>query len=273
MREDHPQSETVSHVLAVEINDFMSSGRASPRSRSRVIPNILHLLDHMDKHRAEGNFFITPDIMEDFPEVVSLVASRGHEIGLCCDYRNSGCPASLISFKDELEKLIGRKSSGCMLKCGANEGPFRLKNLAVTGFSYVLPDFNPVSHHYPPRPFNAVFGEGLSMMVFPVSYYSVLGVRVLFGMAGKLRLYPYWFLRFCIRFYGARGIPAVINFPLWEFDPYLPRQALSFLDRLRSYGNLSLAELKLTRLLLEFDFGRVNHLTVSEVYKSQKQST
>jgi hypothetical protein len=55
-------------------------------------------------------------------------------------------------------------------------------------------------------------------------------------------------------------MPAIINFPLWEFDPHLPRKVLSPLQSLKSYGNLSLAEFKLTRMLLDFDFAKITSI-------------
>jgi hypothetical protein len=245
------------HILAVEINDFHPPGKSSPGSRSRVIPNILHLLDHIDKHRAEGNFYITPDLMRDFPEVVSLVSSRGHEIGLCCDLRSYKCPGNIKKCKDELDQIIGHESYGNMLKSELKEGRLHLKKLAAGGFSYSLADFNPAPHEHVDPPVEVKFDNDIDIHVFPSSRYKFLGIKVEFGLAGRIRLYPYWFLRRCMRYFTHHNIPAVMNFPLWEFDPHLPRQVLGPLQSLKSYGNLSLAEFKLTRLLLEFDFIKV----------------
>jgi hypothetical protein len=66
-----------------------------------------------------------------------------------------------------------------------------------------------------------------------------------------------------MRYFTNNSVPAVINFPLWEFDPHLPRQVLGPIQRLKSYGNLTLAEFKLTRLLLEFDFTRASSYLVT----------
>lgn len=245
------------HILAIEINDFLPSGKSSPKSRSRAIPNILHLLDHIDKHRAEGNFYIIPDLMKDFPEIVSLVSSRGHEVGLCWDYRNYKYQGNIKEFKDKLEQITGRKSCGIMLKSGLEEGRSLLKGLATDGFCYSLTDFNPaVSKHFT-QPIQVDFDNDIAIHVFPSSWYKFWGMNIEFGRAGKIRLYPFWFLRRCLRYFTKCNIPAVMNFPLWEFDPHLPRQALSPLQSLKSYGNLSLAEFKLTRMLLEFDFVKV----------------
>ncbi|MCP4580286.1 MAG: DUF3473 domain-containing protein [candidate division Zixibacteria bacterium] len=245
------------HILAIEINDFLPNGFSSSKSRSRVIPNILHLIDHIDKYRAEANFYITPDLMKDFPEIISLVSSRGHEIGLCCDYRCFKCPADISAYKKELENFTKQQAFGFMLKSQSQYGREILKSLAGSDFQYCLTDFNIASRDNIILPIEMKYSENMRISAFPPSYYKFLGIDIEFGQPSKMRLYPYWFLRKCIRHFTYIDTPAIINFPLWEFDPHLPRQVLSPIQGLRSYGNLSLAEYKLTRLLLEFDFARI----------------
>jgi len=252
--EESGQANFIGHILAIEINDFLPSGYNSTKSRSRVIPNILHLLDHIDKYRAEGNFYITPEIMQDFPEVIQLVFSRGHEIGLCCDYRVFRCSGDIAGHKENLEELTGKKATGLMIKYGSKLGNAILKSLSDRGFSYFLTDFKLTSQNKNKWPIEIKFNENTILNTFPPSLYKFAGMNIDFGQPGKIRLYPYWFLRKCLRHFTHNEIPAVLNFPLWEFDPHLPRQLLTPLQSLRSYGNLSLAEFKLTRLLLEFDF-------------------
>lgn len=244
----------VGHILAIEINDFLPSGSGSGQRRSRVIPNILHLLDHIDKYRAEGNFYISGELMRSFPEIVSLVSSRGHEIGLCCDIRGSQCVLNVGAFKKEMEQITSHRATGVLLKSVGGQGRARLKQLAEKGFRYCLTDFKLASRGDDVMPIKVKFNEYNAIDVFPPSTYNLAGINLKFGQPGKIRLYPFWFLRKCIRKYTHNEKPVVINFPLWEFDPHLPRQILSPLQSLKSYGNLSLAEFKLTRLLLEFDF-------------------
>jgi len=246
------------HILAVEINDFTPSGENSPRSRSRVIPNILHLLDHIDKHRAEGNFYITAELMRDFPEIISLISSRGHEVGLCYDCRNPGCLEYLGAHKKELEQILECGSRGIMLKKASGNGKDILEKIATNGFYYCLIDHDLLAGENYSQPLEIKFSNNAVLNVFPSSRYKICGLKIEFGQPGKIRLYPYWFLRRCLRYYTHLNIPAIMNFPLWEFDPHLPRQTLGPLQNLKSYGNLSFAEFKLTRLLLEFDFIRVS---------------
>lgn len=247
------------HILAIEIDDFLPGGN-SKRTRSRVIPNILHLLDHIDKHRSEGNFFIAPNLMNDFPEIISLVSSRGHEIGICCNAESASCTESIESARDSLEKITGHPAYGIMLKSNDDKGREYLRHFANYGFSYCLVDFKMASRDRTALPISITYDTGSFINVFPPSLYNFLGIELLFGMPGKIRLYPYWFLRQCVRQFTHSNMSAIINFPLWEFDPHLPRQVLSPLQSLKSYGNLSLAEFKLTRMLLDFDFVKITRI-------------
>lgn len=254
------KSHFLGHILAVEINDFLASRGYPRRSRSRVIPNILHLLDHIDKHRAEGNFYITPDLMKDFPEVVSLVHSRSHEIGLCLDFRDFHCHGNLDKYRRELQAITDKQTCGAILKGNLKQGRYWLRQLAENGYHYCLTSFHLGTGKTKAAPENISFDENCSIRVIPPSAYRFLGIDSRFGEAGRIRLFPYWFLRRCMRHFTHAERPALINFPLWEFDPHLPRRALNPLQALKSYGNLSLAEFKLTRLILDFDFVKVTRI-------------
>jgi hypothetical protein len=244
------------HILVVEINDYFPHS-ANGRGRSRVIPNILHLLDHADKHRAEGNFYITPGLLKDFPEVVSLVYSRGHEIGLCLDFNKANCPGNIAEFKSEIELATGRPSIGVLFKGTPKDGKHHIRKIAASGYQYCVTDFDFGRQAKSGLPVIATFDGHDSLHILPPSYFSFWGIRLNFGQAGNIRLYPLWFLRRSMREFAAQDRPAVVNFPLWEFDPHLPHQELNPIKSLKSYGNLSVAEFKLTRLMMEFDFIKI----------------
>ena len=254
------------HFLVIEMNDFPSKSFGSPKNRSKIIPNILHLLDHIDKLRASGNFFITPDLMRDFPEIVSLVSSRGHEIGLCCDHHHHACKtlSDLSAYKFEIESITGQNACGLLLKEGAKTGRIRLKQAAARGFAYAFTDFYPTPEEKISGKTVIKFDNETSITVFPPNYTRFLGFLIEFGRPEAVRMLPYWFLRRCLRDYAIEQEPAVLNFPLWELNPHLSRRVLSPWQSLKSYGNLSLAEFKLTRLLLEFDFCRVSSFLNTE---------
>jgi len=244
------------HILAVEINDFLPS-QTNGRARSRAIPNILHLLDHVDKHRVETNFYITPDLLKDFPEVVSLVSSRGHEIGICLDFTSGKCQSNLTELKDELALITDNHFLGAMFKGNPGGMPQYLQKLASAGYRYCLVDVLPKRIRSDGNIFNVSFEDGSDITIFSPSKSNLAGIKMEFGQSGKIRLFPLWFLRRCLREFDRKNIPAVLNFPLWEFDRHIPRQVTNPISNIKNYGNLTWAEFKLTRLLLEFDFIKI----------------
>jgi hypothetical protein len=244
------------HILAVEINDFLPREKDG-RARSRAIPNILHLLDHVDKHRVETNFYITPELLKDFPEVVSLVSSRGHEIGICLDFANGPCHSNLAELKDELSLITDNHFLGVMFKGNPKGFAQHLHKLAKAEYRYCLVDELPTGVRAKGHSIRMLFEDGANITLFPPSRSNLWGIKLEFGQSGKIRLFPLWFLRRCLRDYGRKNHPAVLNFPLWEFDPHIPRQVTNPISNIKNYGNLTWAEYKLTRLLLEFDFIKI----------------
>ncbi len=246
------------HSLAVEINDHRLSIEGG-RQPSRVIPNILHILDHLDEHRAEANFYIASGQLKIFPEVATLANSRGHEIGLCLETNAAACLTNVHVLKCEIEAAVGREVKGIYIK-GKNRGWRRLlARLAEAGFQYCLIDFIPAAP-FPEHISSCLFEGGLSIAVLPPSQRRFAGIPVIFGGESGIRLYPLWFLRKCLRRASLAGNPAILNFPLWEFDPHLPRKLIDPIRSIRHYGNLAFAEFKLKRLLAEFDFVTIPEL-------------
>jgi hypothetical protein len=244
------------HILAVEINDFLPREK-NGRARSRAIPNILHLLDHVDKHRVETNFYITPELLKGFPEVVSLVSSRGHEIGICLDFTSGPCHSNLAELKDELALITDNHFLGAMFKGNPSGFTQHLHKLAATGYRYCLVDTLPPGVKPAGHSIKMAFEDGSDITIFTPSRSNFWGIKLEFGQSGKIRLFPLWFLRRCLRDHARNGLPAVLNFPLWEFDPHIPRRAANPISSIKNYGNLTWAEFKLTRLLLEFDFIKI----------------
>jgi hypothetical protein len=83
------------------------------------------------------------------------------------------------------------------------------------------------------------------------------------GGGGWLRQFPYWFTRWGINKLNKSGTPAIIYFHPWELDGNLPgrsflRNVLSKKGNLknwiRQYKNLITMEVKIEKLLDDFDF-------------------
>jgi hypothetical protein len=70
---------------------------------------------------------------------------------------------------------------------------------------------------------------------------------------------PYTWTRIGIASLNNReGRPAIFYLHPWEIDPDQPRIQAGLMSKFRHYRNLDKTELRLRRLLREFDFGRVS---------------
>jgi hypothetical protein len=75
---------------------------------------------------------------------------------------------------------------------------------------------------------------------------------------GYFRLLPYAVVRHGIRKLNRAGVPAIMYFHPWEFDPDQPRvRAASILSKFRHYVNIERNEDKLKKLIREFRFSSI----------------
>ncbi|MBA4355006.1 MAG: polysaccharide deacetylase family protein, partial [Novosphingobium sp.] len=112
--------------------------------------------------------------------------------------------------------------------------------------------------------------EGADLIEIPVTTAEVAGRRMAAGGGGFFRLLPYPVSRWAIRQVNLRdGRPAVFYFHPWEIDPDQPRPASAPLkSRLRHYTNLDVMAAKLSRLVHEFRWGRMDEVAVIEAART-----
>jgi polysaccharide deacetylase family protein (PEP-CTERM system associated) len=133
------------------------------------------------------------------------------------------------------------------------------------GFSYDSSVF-PIKHpnygwpRAPRFPF-MIRTTGGSILEFPMPTLQLAGVRAPIGGGAYLRLLPYWFTRWALRYIneGEERSASVYLHP-WELDSEQPRMQGSVSARLRHYFGLKGAEAKLRRMLLDFEVQPMNSL-------------
>ena len=97
--------------------------------------------------------------------------------------------------------------------------------------------------------------SGRTLVEFPMSTASFLGLRVPVSGGGYFRILPYWLTRAGLRQINERnGQPFTFYLHPWEVDPGQPRIRVGALSRFRHYTNLERCEGRLRRLLTEFAF-------------------
>jgi hypothetical protein len=108
--------------------------------------------------------------------------------------------------------------------------------------------------------FACISGQsGTRLVEFPLSTVRLGGVNCPVAGGGYLRLFPYTYTRWGIRYLNTReSQPAVVYLHPWELDPAQPRLPAGRLSRFRHYTNLHRMEER--RVSSDFSFG-----TMSEV--------
>jgi polysaccharide deacetylase family protein (PEP-CTERM system associated) len=241
---------------------------------SRIEANTNKVLDLLDIHGRRATFFTLAWVAKQHPHLVKKIADQGHEIA-CHSLRHQKVFAmrpeefreDCRRAKELLEDVSGKHVRGYRApsfsidrSCG-----WAFDVLAESGFTYDSSIF-PVRHpsygipDAPRFPFLIETPSG-NLVEFPMPSLSFLGWRSPLGGGAYLRLLPYWYSRWGIRFLNRQeGMAVCVYLHPWELDPEQPRMNGSLTARLRHYLGLRSTERKLQLLLRDFEFVTLGEL-------------
>jgi polysaccharide deacetylase family protein (PEP-CTERM system associated) len=254
----------VKNILSFEVEDTFHSDDPDyelNEVKSRIIPILIHLLSILDNQKAKATFFVLGWVASRFPEIVSLLDSRGHEVA-CHGFSHKDIlkmdteklKSEILLSKETIENILNRRILGFRGACGplGREHLHILNEIAEAGFGYDCSTEAGAFVGKGAGPFDTKFKDGRSMIILPQSAVIRCGISLRFGE--KLRLYPSWVTRKAIGYLNRMGLPAMINMKLWELDRHQIRGANADYLLYRRYGNLNIAEEKLTKILDIFEF-------------------
>jgi polysaccharide deacetylase family protein (PEP-CTERM system associated) len=253
------------NALTFEIEDrfHVDSPELEPADmRSRIIPLLLHLLDLLDEQKAQATFFVLGWVARRFPEVVTLIDARGHEVASHGFTHTDVRTMPLDRFETELwrskamlEEILRKSIRG--FKAAA---PFLgrdhlhyYKIIAEAGYRYDCSFLPENSRLESKRPFRVSTDSGKSIWAIPQTTRRQMGVMIRIGE--NMRALPGWFGLSSIKRLNDSGYAAMINMKLWELDTHHPNSSRGReVFRYSEFGNLGLAEEKLRRILEYFRF-------------------
>lgn len=275
-----PTDRTIVNALSIDVEDYfqvtaLSERVASddwPRFSLRVERNTDAILGMLADRQISATFFILGWVAERCPALVRRIADTGHEIashGYSHVRVHDQDPAT---FKADIERtrLLLEDVSGSPVN-GYRAASFSLapsmtwayEKLQETGHSYSS-SLHPIRHDLygapdaPRQPFQP--SRDLALVEIPISTLNVLGRRLPCGGGGYFRLLPYALSRWAIRnLHRSESSPCLFYFHPWEIDPEQPRvSGLSAKSRFRHYTNLRAMQPKLSRLLDDFAWARID---------------
>ena len=234
---------------------------------SRIEHNTERLLSILDEGGTRATFFTLGWVAKKYPKLVREIADRHHEVACHSNVHRSVYAMGADEFREDtlLAKRLLENVTGMPVR-GYRAPSFSIKRnslwafeiLAELGFSYDSSVF-PIKHpnygwpRAPRFPFKINTGRG-SIIEFPMPTLQLGGVRAPIGGGAYLRLLPYWYTRWGIRYInGGEDRSACVYLHPWEIDSEQPRMRVSISARLRHYFGLQGFESKFRRLLRDFE--------------------
>jgi polysaccharide deacetylase family protein (PEP-CTERM system associated) len=277
------QSAKVTNALTIDVEDYFQVSAFAPHiprsdwptRECRVERNVDRILAMLDQHGTKATFFTLGWIAERYPELVRRIVSEGHELashGYGHERANEQTAAAF--FADiNLAKLILEDLAGQQIK-GYRAPSFSIGQhnlwafdcLERAGYLYSSSIY-PIRHdHYgmpdAPRHAHAVGG----LLEVPATTLRFLNRNWPASGGGYFRLMPYGLSRWMLRRVNhVDQLAAVFYFHPWEIDVDQPRiPGISAKTRFRHYVNIHRMEARLNRLLGDFQWGRMDHLFLTD---------
>jgi len=235
---------------------------------SRVERNAHRTLELLGAAKCRATFFVLGWVAEKYPGLVREIAHCGHEIACHSHRHRLVYTMSVEEFREDTRRAKQVIEDACGEPIQGYRAPsFSFRHdclwafdvLAELGFTYDSSVF-PVRHpNYgmpdaPRFPFRVSTPHG-SIVEFPMPTLELNRKRSPIGGGAYLRILPYWYTRWGLRFINEREKrPVCVYFHPWELDPDQPRLGGNPSARLRHYIGLGGTEAKLRRLLDDFEF-------------------
>ena len=272
--------------LSVDVEDWFQVGafeKVIDRAdwdglADRVEGNCSAILEMFGKAGVKGTFFTLGWVAERHPRLMRRIADEGHELASHGWDHARVFTLGAKAFAEDVaraRKVI--EDAGGVAVTGYRapsfsidaRTPWAFEVLAEQGYAYSS-SVAPIAHdHYgwrqaPRFAFHPIAGSDL--LEIPVTTVELGNRRLAAGGGGFFRVLPYQFSRWAIgKVNRVDQRPAVFYFHPWEIDADQPRVANAPLkSKLRHYTNLDAMAGKLTRLIREFQWGRMDMLAKTE---------
>lgn len=270
------------NAMTVDVEDYFQVSAFSNHVKRedwqdmpcRVERNTDRILQLFSDKNVTATFFTLGWVAERYPELVRRISKNGHEIAShgfshfrISDQEPDQFRADIRRTKRLLEdtagvSVIGYRAASFSLN---RDTLWAVDLLAEEGYLYSSSVY-PIQHdHYgmPKAPRFPFVHDGPSrLMELPISTVKLLDRNLPCGGGGYFRLFPYALSRWAIRSVNeGEGRPCVFYFHPWEIDEGQPRiKNIPIKTRFRHYTNLAHMEQRLTAVLADFSWGRLDRL-------------
>lgn len=280
MRPRPSLTEPPRNAMTVDVEDYFQVSAFEPhiardqweRLPCRVERNMERILALFDEYNVQATFFVLGWMAERYPQMVRHLSEAGHEVAShgyehvrVVKQTPEAFRADIRRTKALLEDTTGQPVRGYRAASYSigRDNLWALDELCEAGHEYSSSIY-PIHHDLygmPEAPrFAFRYGGDAGILEVPVTT-VMLGQRTFpCGGGGYFRLFPYALSRWALRRVNQRdGESAVFYFHPWEIDPEQPRQSgIGLKTRVRHYLNLSRTEARLSQLLRDFAWDRMD---------------
>ena len=270
----------VINALTVDVEDYFQVSALAPHierhrwdaMECRVERNIARLLTLFDERKAKATFFTLGWIAERYPSMVREIVAQGHELGSHGLSHLRASDQSHAEFRSDVEgarKLL--EDIGGVQVRGYRAPSFSIGQanlwafdcIAAAGLSLQLERLSGAARSLRHAGRTALRLPHAQRTARTADHDDARASRNLpAGGGGYFRLLPYRASRWAIdRVNRLDRQPAIFYFHPWEIDPHQPRvRGVSAKTRFRHYLNLDRTESRLSRLLSDFRWDRIDRV-------------
>lgn len=255
-------------ILTFDIEEWFAYEGFPYEKKELYLPrlNILlnTLLDDLDKYNLKATFFCLGTIARDYPNVITKINNRGHEIACHSDKHYwltelsyEGISQDTRMAVDSLEQVIGKKIKGYRAPAFSitenNKWVFEI--LAANGIEYdssIYPsnrDFGGFPSFRSQEP-SFVNYNGIKIKEYPMSLANILKLELAYSGGGYFRLLPYSI----IKKETQKHDYVMTYFHLRDFDVNQIKKFQLSLRYIKSYYGITNAYKKLITYINDYRF-------------------
>jgi polysaccharide deacetylase family protein (PEP-CTERM system associated) len=268
----------ITNAFTIDVEDYFQVSALAPQidratwdeRPCRVERNVGRLLDLLARNHARATFFTLGWIAQRYPQLIREIVAAGHELASHGFDHLRASEQSVDAFRQDvrrakhlLEDVAAQPVQGYRAPSFSigHSNPWAFDVLVEEGYRYSSSVY-PIAHdHYgmPDAP-RFAYQARPKLLEIPITTTRMLGRNLPAGGGGYFRLAPYAVSRWAVeRVNRVDRRPAIFYMHPWEIDPEQPRiPGTSLKTRFRHYVNLGRTEQRLSRLLRDFRWGRMD---------------
>ena len=270
----------LTNALTIDVEDYFQVSAFAPYIKRtewnslecRVERNVDRILEILANHKTKATFFTLGWIAERYPQLILRIVEQGHELAShgygherASDQTEDTFFADIHLAKVILEDLCGMEIKGYRapsFSIGAGN-LWAFDCLARAGYRYSSSVY-PIRHDHYGMPDSPRFAYRVrpGLLEIPVTTLRALGRNLPSSGGGYFRLLPYALSRWMLKRVNLGDKQSgIFYFHPWEIDVGQPRVAgIGSKTRFRHYVNIPRMEGRLTQLLSDFKWGRMDEV-------------